>query len=122
MRKWMNLFEHQYASELDEDGLIDYAYEYAGEDADEIDPEMMRELFSDSSATLREVPLDRLEYNGGCGDEAKVENYGKLTTEAPPIIVRGNHIIDGNHRVKVARAKGQKTILAYVVRWDDEPI
>lgn len=105
-----------------EDELIDYALEQAGEWADEIDPHLMRDLFGDSGADLRLISLAGLEFNGGAGDDAKVEDYAALDTCPPPIIVQGKQIIDGNHRVRAARRKGETHIWAYVMFSTDDPL
>ena len=81
----------------------------------------MAEGFRNCSATLREISLDGLINNEGMIDPEQIETYMELETDPPPIIVWGKKICEGNHRVQVARAKGQKTIMAYVIQNNEEP-
>lgn len=111
----------EYPPTLDEEELIAYAMDHdpLGE---EIDPEMLESMFEGASASLRWIPLEGLIYNPGVAVAGRQKAYAAMTTTPPPIIVRGKEIVDGNHRVKVARAKGQTHMWAYVLYWDEEPL
>ena len=48
-------------------------------------------------------------------DHTKVEQYKKMDlNKAPPIVIGEGYILDGYHRVTVAKALGASTIKAYV--------
>jgi|TARA_R110001592_G_scaffold236897_1_gene495648 hypothetical protein len=48
-------------------------------------------------------------------DHTKVEQYKKMDfNKAPPIVIGEGYILDGYHRVTVAKALGISTIKAYV--------
>jgi GNAT superfamily N-acetyltransferase len=122
-----DLFESEssYASTLDEDGLIAFAWECVHEDEiDEVNDEFIDEMFEGASAVLKRVPIAGLKLNGGVEVGYKSKQYRKLTTEAPPIIVNGStkEVMDGNHRLREALRRGQSDILAYVVSWNEEPL
>ncbi len=65
-------------------------------------------------ATLQTLPVDALEHGNPVADDV-VDIYSGMSTQAPPVIVDGNVVEDGNHRLAAARARGDKTILAYVL-------
>lgn len=72
------------------------------------------------SLPTRRIALSDLQQVGprGAGiDRGLVNNYSRLSTEAPPILVRrgrgnGWHVIDGNHRIEVVRQRGGQDIAA----------
>lgn len=128
MRQWMNLFENaEYPPVLDEDGLIDYALSIAhADEADEVDPNFLREIFRGAVGVLKMVPITRLAMNGGVKVASRTAEYKTLTTTAPPIIVEPEgsviKVIDGNHRVREAQRRKQTEIMAYVLQdADPEP-
>lgn len=48
-------------------------------------------------------------------DKSKVDRYRQMDfSKAPPIVIGGEHILDGYHRVNAAKALGIKKIKAYV--------
>lgn len=110
-----------YPKKLDEAGLLAYACEYAVEDADDIDPEMMRELLGGYGAELKRIPISGLLFNGGYSEKAKIKRYAKMKSNPPPIIVCGKEIMDGNHRVRAALQNGETHIWAYVMFHAGEP-
>ena len=65
-------------------------------------------------ATLRTLPVAGL-HPGNDVDSDVVDIYTGMTTQAPPIIVDGDVVENGNHRLAAARARGDETILAYVL-------
>jgi hypothetical protein len=97
--------------------LVDYLESTQREDADNGDlAEMLDEMVGDdATATLRTVPLNGLQLNGGAIDDGVVSDYAALDTQAPPIVVDGSRVIDGNHRVKAAIANGVTELPAYVI-------
>jgi ribosomal protein S11 len=79
--------------------------------------ESLRDQLGDfDHAILRRVPLEDLEFNGGWIDPEMIEHYEALTTEAPPFVVRGKQIFDGNHRVTIRRKRGEAEAWAYVIQ------
>lgn len=65
-------------------------------------------------ATLRTIPIKGLVHGNDVDDDV-VDIYAGKSTQAPPIIVDGNVVEDGNHRLAAAKARGETTILAYVL-------
>ena len=63
--------------------------------------------------TLKEVPVDSITPTNATETET-VEKYADKKTEAPPIVIHKDEVIDGNHRLAAAKARGDKTIKAYV--------
>lgn len=55
------------------------------------------------------------EPEGGCAEQAHAVYYSTLATKAPPIVVEGRKLMDGNHRLEAARLRGETTIDAYVI-------
>jgi hypothetical protein len=117
----------QWPSELDADGLIDFMYDVAPDDDDEFPSREWLEniLHGADGAVLKTLPLRGLKNNGGYMSANKLHDYEKLDSAAPPIIVNPitKTIVDGNHRARLARKRGEKTIAAYVLFFnDDEPL
>jgi hypothetical protein len=63
--------------------------------------------------TVEIASIDLPEY--GVADPEVAADYAKLNTKAPPILIVGNELHDGNHRVEAALARGETHITAYVV-------
>ena len=63
--------------------------------------------------TVRHVPLSRFPRNIAFSDYRK-ENYARemVGCNLPPIVLCGNLLLDGKHRIWVARREGRKTIAA----------
>jgi hypothetical protein len=55
------------------------------------------------------------EPEGGCAEQAHAVYYSTLDTRAPPIVVEGRKLMDGNHRLEAARLRRETRIDAYVV-------
>jgi len=55
------------------------------------------------------------EPEGGCAEQEHAVYYSTLDTKAPPIVVEGRQLMDGNHRLEAARLRGETTIDAYVI-------
>lgn len=108
---------------LSSDALVDYLiktddakerYEKSPDERAEFEQSLRDEL-GGSTAALKLISLDGLRPNKGAVDQGMVEHYSTLSTDAPPIVVRGNEVFEGNHRVAAARAKGVNEVWAYVV-------
>lgn len=68
------------------------------------------DVFELSTININTVNSDLIDL-----DTHKVKAYSKLDySTVPPIVVADGVILDGYHRVTVARAQGRKNILAYV--------
>jgi hypothetical protein len=100
--------------------ILDYMLEWAGSN---IDQELVEEYFRGAHAILKMVPIDDLHE----GDEnANIRNpeledvYASLDTPMPPLVVVNSQVIDGNHRLRVAKRKGMMLVPCYVVKWDTE--
>lgn len=63
--------------------------------------------------TLRIADVEEPEF--GCAEQEHAEYFATLTTKAPPIIVEGRRLKDGNHRLEAARLRGEEFIDAYVI-------
>lgn len=55
------------------------------------------------------------EPEGGCAQQEHAVYYSTLNSKAPPIVVEGRKLMDGNHRLEAARIRGETLIDAYVV-------
>ena len=64
-------------------------------------------------ATLRTADVEEPE--GGCAEQAHADYFATLTTQAPPIIVEGLKLLDGNHRLEASKMRGEALIDAYVI-------
>lgn len=86
-----------------------------------VDEEMIEEYVGRSTeGVLREIPIAGVREgnpDGNIRSAAKEKRYLKKSLETmPPIVIDSeNEIIDGNHRYRVARARGAETIWAYVL-------
>ena len=80
-------------------------------------PDFLKDLNSFTSFELKNVPVTSIKSELSGLDKAKVEQYKTMDfSKAPPIVLDGTtgFIIDGYHRVNVAKALGIPTIKAYV--------
>lgn len=116
--------EDAYPARLSPEELVDYAIDsaHADEEPDYATREFLEELFDEAEGILARVPLKGLKMNGGVAVAHRAEEYSKLSTSAPPIIVDGNKVLDGNHRVREARRRGETHIMAYRLFHNIEPI
>jgi oligoribonuclease (3'-5' exoribonuclease)/8-oxo-dGTP pyrophosphatase MutT (NUDIX family) len=95
--------------------------------ADEVDREMIEDLFAGCSATLKRVPLDQISSgpeNNNLPDASKEKKYLKMSVDTmPPLVLDENlQIIDGNHRKRVAEKLGLKEVWAYVIDEEQTPV
>ena len=80
-------------------------------------PDFLENLNSFTSFELKNVPVASIKSELSGLDKAKVEQYKTMDfSKVPPIVLDGTtgFIIDGYHRVNVAKALGIPTIKAYV--------
>lgn len=67
-------------------------------------------------AHLREIEIASIDLpEHGVADPEVAADYAKLTSKAPPVLIVGSSLQDGNHRVEAAIQRGETHILAYVV-------
>jgi hypothetical protein len=68
-----------------------------------------------TSFTLQPILVNSINSDLVDIDKNKVNLYSELdNSTVPPIVVANGVILDGYHRVTVARAQGRESILAYV--------
>jgi len=88
-----------------------------------VDKEVIEEYFSGCQAVLEELPLESIREGNpeaNIRDKRKERKYTKLDIATmPPIVVENGIIQDGNHRFRVAKAKGLNKILCYVVKEEE---
>lgn len=118
MRKWINLVEEisSYAPVLDT--AWDIADYIEGLSSDYVDAEVIAEHFHGCRAVLKRLPTHELQEgpaDSNIRDRAREKSYQNLDTTIPPLVVEDGVVMDGNHRLRVALAKGLPEILCYVV-------
>lgn len=107
-------------SELTDREIADYVVETAGDD---VDWGFVFDIFRDARATLRMVDVSSLV--DGYADAnspslSKFRRYMKMSVDSmPPLLIEGNEVRDGHHRLRVLRARGVLETLAYVVVHED---
>lgn len=86
---------------------------------DYVDVELIEEYLDGHKAILKEFPLASIgegDPDHNIPDRAKQRAYAALDqTTRPPIVIKDNEVIDGNHRYRDAVARGSETIWAYDV-------
>jgi hypothetical protein len=99
-------------STLSGDALIRYIVATDGHGRSGGDYEKgIRADIGDATATLKPVPLS--DFEDSHVDPESISDDG--SSELPPIVVHKGSIYEGNHRVAIARARGDTHINAYVV-------
>lgn len=90
-----------------------------------VDEEFDAEYFRDTHAVLVWLPLSALQEgnpDGNLADSVKEEVYMALpATSTPPLVVEDGKIADGNHRLRVARKRGDEGAWCYEVREGPAP-
>lgn len=85
--------------------------------SDYVDVEMMEEYFRGCKAVLEYVPINSIKEghsDHNVADPKKETKYAKKSLETmPPLVVQDGVIEDGNHRYRVAKAKGATMIWVY---------
>jgi len=64
-------------------------------------------------ATVSIADVEEMEW--GCAQLEHAVYFSTLSTKAPPILLEGARLMDGNHRLEAARIRGETYIDAYVV-------
>lgn len=101
----------------DSDEITDFIVEFS---VGFVDEELIRDYFFNCRAILKRVPINCLK--AGMSDhhiyeKKKEAKYTKLSQATmPPLIVEKGKVLDGNHRLRVARKKGQKEIAIYEIQ------
>jgi hypothetical protein len=84
-----------------------------------VDTEMIEELYHGSKAVLRELPVAKLKFGNAEGNikiAKKQAKYDRMNVASqPPIVVDGDKVVDGNHRLRSAKKADLQTIKAYVI-------
>lgn len=85
----------------------------------EVDPEFVEEQFRGEYAKLQLLPIDSLIEGGrdhNLQSPANERKYQRMSIKTiPPLLVRGNEVLDGNHRLRAAKKRGLTHLWAYVV-------
>lgn len=96
--------------------IADYIQEQS---VGEVDYDLIEENYKGYSAILKEVlvaDLEEGEDTVNVAIKSKQKKYDKMSPEtSPPIVVDGNKVIDGSHRLRSFRKRGIKHIMAYVL-------
>lgn len=83
----------------------------------DIDEELVLEYFFGCKAILKKIGINTLQIehtNHHIQSKVKERKYQKLPIETmPPIIVENGKVIDGNHRLRIAKKKGLRKIITY---------
>lgn len=100
--------------------IADYMLEFA---VNYIDEELIREYFFNCKAILKIVSVDDLqegEKTQNIRSTYRERIYKKLPIETiPPLIVEKGVVLDGNHRLRVAKKCGIKEISIYDIVEDE---
>lgn len=84
-----------------------------------VDVVFVEENFRGSGASLRKVPIAEIEEgnpDGNVRSRSKERRYERMSPATmPPLVVDGGKVMDGNHRLRVARSKGLTHLWCYVV-------
>lgn len=79
------------------------------------DGDLLERIYKYPYYKLETIPLNFIEADEWHTEEERILDYAQRGSEFPPIVLTPNcAIIDGSHRVKAAKIKNQKTILAYI--------
>lgn len=91
---------------------------------DDVDVDMVAEYFHGCRAVLRMVPISELiEGNAdhNIRNKAREKRYAKMDMSTmPPLVVEDGTVRDGNHRFRIAVAKGVAEVPCYVIEYDEE--
>jgi hypothetical protein len=118
MRKWINLFEdtHGYAPVLETSwDIASYISEMS---PDYVDEEVIAEHFHGCRAVLTRLATHELSEgpaDANVPNEEREAEYMQMDGLIPPLVVENKVVVDGNHRLRVALAKGIPELLCYVI-------
>jgi hypothetical protein len=94
--------------------IADFVIKFA---VHQIDEELVMEYFFGCKAILKSVPIDTLiegDKNQHIASETNEKKYKKLSIETmPPLLIENLEVIDGNHRLRIAKRNGLKEIKVY---------
>lgn len=83
------------------------------------DVEMVEEHFQGCHAVLRRIPIEDIAEGNPAGNERntrKEKKYAKMDPATiPPLVIENGTVVDGNHRLRVARAGGIEQLWCYVI-------
>jgi hypothetical protein len=78
--------------------------------------EPMSKSEKDDEAELMEKALDSFALSEFAPEDEVVKKYSELETEAPPIFMVGDKVVDGKKRLSAAKAKGDKSVKVYMAK------
>jgi hypothetical protein len=107
--KWKAVLENS-------DDIADYIQEHSPH---EVDHERIASEYAGLRAVLKKVPIKSLKLGSpehNLPDPKREKKYLKKAPESmPPLVVEDGVILDGNHRLRVAKKLGLTDIWAYVI-------
>jgi len=111
----MKLFElhEDFANKISSNDMIEYLKKHHDTN---LHQDYMDHINSFDEFVLKDIPISSIAKTelGGLEKE-KVEQYKEVDfSKAPPIVMGGGFILDGYHRVNVAKALGIPSIKGYV--------
>jgi hypothetical protein len=81
----------------------------------ESDDSLTNRIMSNKTYELKEVDIEDIDLCGYSVNDNKITEYASLTSTPNPIILDSTGmVIDGVHRIEVAKMKGKETIMAYI--------
>jgi len=94
--------------------IVEFIIEFA---TDYIDEDMILEYFFDYKAVLKRVPTNSIKPGNlasNARSKKKEKEYKKLPIETmPPVMVENKVVLDGNHRLRIAKTKQRRNIYIY---------
>jgi hypothetical protein len=86
----------------------------------EVDPEFVEEQFRGEEAVLKLLPIADLREGGrdhNLESPANERKYQRMSVRTiPPLLVRNNEVLDGNHRLRAAKNRGLTHMWCYVIQ------
>lgn len=84
-----------------------------------VDEEFTRDYFRGTKAVLKLVPISEIregDVNTNVRSKAKEKRYAKMDpSTVPPLVIENGKVMDGNHRYRVAVARGATELWCYDV-------
>lgn len=88
----------------------------------DVDAELMEDYFRGGVATLRMVPVAEIAPGNPDANQriaSRERKYARMDPATmPPLVVMDGQVQDGNHRLRVALARGATHLPCYVVEFD----
>jgi len=94
--------------------IAEYISEFA---TDYVDEDLVIEYFFNCKGVLKKVSVEEIQLDNSDNhsrSKIKEKRYSALSSDTmPPLIVENSIVADGNHRLRVARKRGQQEIYIY---------